>query len=147
MDFILDSFTSCQLEASVASIASLYVVGSLTSVKKRLREYFSGGCDSLYDQHAMTRLAGSSAVKLHTSERSSAELAESVVAVLLGFCVGITPFVLRGLADSEADLVCCVGPSIGVGTSTNVTLRNSIGPSVALCIADLFKTTSEFRTT
>jgi hypothetical protein len=56
------------------------------------------------------------------SELGSAELVGSVVVVLLEFSASTAPSILRELADREADLVCCAGPSGGVGTSANVTL-------------------------
>jgi hypothetical protein len=95
----------------------------------------------------MTGIVGSGAVVLRTSEHGSAELAGCVVAALLRFSAGMTPSVLRGLADHEADLVCCARPSKGVGMSTDVTLRNSIGCLATLWIADSLKSTSEFWTT
>ena len=49
MEFISDSIASSQLEASVALIASLYVVGSLESEKNNLGEYLSSGRVSLSD--------------------------------------------------------------------------------------------------
>jgi hypothetical protein len=147
MEFMSYSIASFQLAVSVALIASLYVVGSPASVKNRPGEYLSGGCDNRSDRRGTTGLAASGAVVLRTSELGSKELAGSVVGVVLRFSAGRAPSVLRGLADREADLVCCVGPSKGVGTSANVTVRNSIGRSTALCIADSLKTTFELRTT
>jgi hypothetical protein len=147
IEFISDSIASCQLAASITFIASRYVIGSPTSVKNKPGKYLSGGCDSRSDRRGMTGLAGSSAIVLHTSELGSSDPVGLIVALLLGFSSGTAPSVLKGLADREADLVCCVGPSKGVGRSENVTLRNSIGRSVALCIADSLKTTSEIQTT
>jgi hypothetical protein len=104
IEFISDSIANCQLAASVALIAFVYVVGLLASVKKRLGENRSGGCNSLSDQCVKTRLAGSSVVVLRTSELISVELARSAAVGLLGFGV-IVPSVLGGWADHEADLV------------------------------------------
>jgi hypothetical protein len=71
MEFIFDFIASCQLAAFVALIASLYVVGSPASVKNKLGEYLSGGCDNLSDRHGMIGLAGSGAIVLRTSEVGS----------------------------------------------------------------------------
>jgi hypothetical protein len=147
MEFISDSIAGRQLAASVAFMASRYVVGSPAFVKNKPGEYLSDGCDSLSDPRGMTGLAGSSAIVLRTFELGSFDPVGLIVALLLGFSLGTAPSVLRGLADRETDLVCCAGPSKGVGTSENVTLHNLIRRSVALCIADSLKTTSELRTT
>jgi hypothetical protein len=145
MEFIFESIASFQLATSVAPIASLYVVGSLASMKRRLGENRSGGRDSLSDRCGKTGLAGSSAVVLCTSELVSAKLVGSSIVGLLGF--GVTaPSILRGWADREANLVCCAGPSNRVGTSTNPTLYNSIGRSAALCMAESLNTMSKLRT-
>jgi hypothetical protein len=147
MELISDSIASHQLAASIAFIASRYVVGSPASLKNKQGEYLSGGCDSRSDRRRTIGLAGSSAIVLRTSELGSSDPVGLILALLLGFSSVTAPSVLRGLANRESDLVCCAGPSKGVGTSENVTLRNSIGRSVALCIADSLKTTSELRTT
>ena len=55
----MESIASCHAATFVALIASLYVVGSLASVKKRTGEYLSGGCGSLSDRRGKTGLAGS----------------------------------------------------------------------------------------
>jgi hypothetical protein len=62
----------------------------------------------------MTRLAGSSAIVLHTSELGSSDPVGLIVALLLEFSVSTAPSVLRGLADRETDLMCCARPSNGV---------------------------------
>jgi hypothetical protein len=132
IEFISDSIASRQLAASVAFIASRYVVGSPVFVKNKPGEYLSGGCDSHSDRRGMTGLAGSSAIVLRTSELCSSHPVGLIVALLLGFSLGTAPSVLRGFVDCEVDLVCCAGSSEGVCTSENVTLRNSIGRSIAL---------------
>jgi hypothetical protein len=73
MEFLLDSIASYQLASSLASIASLYVVGSPASVNNKPGEYLFGSCDNLFDQRGMTGLAGSGAAILHTSKLGSAE--------------------------------------------------------------------------
>jgi hypothetical protein len=147
MEFISDSIASRQLVASVALIGSRYVVGSPASMKNKPGEYLSGGCDSHFNRCGMIGLASSSAIILNMSELCSSDLVRLIIALLLGFSSSTAPSVLRGLADCEDDLVSYAGPSKVVGTSKNVTLRNSIGRSAALCIADSLKTTSELRTT
>jgi hypothetical protein len=84
MEFIFDSIASRQLAASVASIASRYVIGSPVSVKNKPGEYLSGGCDSRSDRRATTGLAGSGAIVLRTCELVSSDLVGPVVALLLG---------------------------------------------------------------
>jgi hypothetical protein len=146
MKFILNTITSYHLAASTTLIVSLYVAGSLTSIKKRLREYLSSGYASPFDRYGMTRLAGLGIVVLHTSKLGSTLLVGSIVAVLLGFCESTSLSVLElgGLADRETILLCCARPSKGVGTSANVTLHSSIGCSTTLCITDLLKTVLNF---
>jgi hypothetical protein len=107
MDFISDSIASRQLAASVAFIASHYVVGSPTSVKNKSREYLSNGCDNRSDRRGTTGLAGSSAIVLCTSELGSSDPIGLIVALLLGFSSDTAPLVLRGLVDREDDLVLC----------------------------------------
>jgi hypothetical protein len=147
MEFISDSIESRQLAASVALIASWYVLGSPASVKNNPGENLSGGYDNRSDRRGTTGLTSSSAIVLRTSEHGSSDPVGLIVALLLGCSSDTAPSLLRGLADREADLVCCVGLSKGAGTSQNVTLRTLIGRSVDLCIADSLKTTSELRTT
>jgi hypothetical protein len=127
MEFISDSIASRQLAAFVAFIVSRYVIGSPASVKNKPGEYLLGGCDSPSNRRGMTGLAGSSAIILRTSQLGSSDLIGLIVALLLGLSSGTTPSVLRGLAGPEANLVCCDGPSKGVGTSEKVTLHSSIG--------------------
>jgi hypothetical protein len=147
MEFISDSIASCQLAASVALIASWYVVGSPASIKNKPGENLSRGCDSRSDQQGTTGLAGSSVIVLRTSKLVSSNPVGLIVALLLGCSSDTAPSVLRGLTNSEADLVCRAGLSKGAGTSENVTLRTPIGRSVDLCITDSLKTTSELQTT
>jgi hypothetical protein len=134
MEFISDSkFASCQLVASVALIASLYVVGSPAKVKNQLGEYLSGGYDSLYDQGGMTRLASSSVVVLRMSELGSSEVVGSGVALLLGFSGSRSPSVLRESAGHEADLVCCAYAS-----HPNICTLHILGKLIFLTVTQVY---------
>ena len=57
MQFIFDPITKCHVAELVYVDAFSYDVGSLTSMKKILGEYLSGGCDNLLDLRGMTGLA------------------------------------------------------------------------------------------
>ena len=78
--------------------ASSYDVGSPTSVKKILGEYFPRGCDSLSDLRGMIGLVVPG-VDVGWSKAKSFGCAES------------TNSVLEFSATREADLVLWVGPS------------------------------------
>jgi hypothetical protein len=84
MEFISDSIASRQLAASVAWIASRYIVGLPASVRNKLGENLSGGCDSRSDQQGTLGLAGSSAIVLHTFELGLSDPVGPIVALLLG---------------------------------------------------------------
>jgi hypothetical protein len=77
-------FIRSQQVASVAWIASRYVVGSPASVKNKPGENLSGGYDSRSDRRETTGLAGSSAIVLRTSELGSSNPVGQIVALLLG---------------------------------------------------------------
>jgi hypothetical protein len=83
MEFISDSIASRQLAASVAFIASWYIVGSPASVKNKPREYLSDGCDNRSDRCETTGLAGSGAIVLRTCELGLSDLVGQIVALLL----------------------------------------------------------------
>jgi hypothetical protein len=80
MEFISDSIANYQLETSITLIVSLYIVGSLASMKKRPREYLvSSLYNSLSDRYAMTGLASSSVIVLRTFELGGVKLTSWVV--------------------------------------------------------------------
>jgi hypothetical protein len=84
MESISHPIASRQLAASVAFIASRYVIGSPVSVKNKPGEYLSGGCDSRSDRQGTAGLAGSGAIILRTCKLGSSDPVGQIVALLLG---------------------------------------------------------------
>ena len=78
---VFSSITSCQFWHSANVIASLYVVGPITSVKNSLGDYFLCGCGSLLDRCNKPRPV-----------RSSQIIYSSIIVVLHEFLTRSTCF-------------------------------------------------------